>query len=113
MKNKKINNPMQIELNTLQEFEDWASIDNSNSKNKLALSKNIVNTILNNLDQKQIHIFEVLVKEVNTIYDISVVEKDFIFTLEKNLKILEYFEEYELCETVNNTINKLKNDQKN
>jgi hypothetical protein len=113
MENKKINNPMHIELNTLQEFEDWASIDNPNSENKLILSKNIVNTILNNLDQKQVHIFEVLVKEVNTIYDISVVEKDFIFTLEKNLKILEFFEEYELCEKVNNTINQLKNGQKN
>ena len=55
---------MHIEVDTIEEFEVWV-IDGFNSGNKLMISKTIVNSILDNLDQKQIHIFEVLVKEQN------------------------------------------------
>lgn len=108
MSYKKLHEPMHIEVDTIEEFEAWVT-DGFDTGNKLMISKTIVNSILDNLDQKQIHIFEVLVKEQNSIYDISVDEDDFIFTLEKNLKIMEMFEEFEICSKIVKTINKLKN----
>jgi len=107
MENKKINT-MKIEVETMVEFEEWCS-EGVDSDNKLMISKTIATNILDNLDKEEIYIFEVLVREENSVFDIKVVKEDFIFTLEKNLKILERFEEFELCSKVNKTINKLKN----
>ena len=112
MSNKKLHEPKYIEIDTIEEFDTWVT-DGFNSGGKLMISKTIVDSILNNLDQKQIHIFEVLVKDENAIYDISVNEDDFIFTLEKNLRIMEIFEEFEICSKIVETINKLKNGQTN
>jgi hypothetical protein len=108
--NKKINIPMRVEVQNFEEFEEWVGIS-PNKKfpfNKLNVSKIVVNSILDNLYETNIPIFEVLVKDQGTIYDISVNEKDFVFTLEKNLQILEDFEEYELCDKVVKTLNQLK-----
>ena len=107
MVNKK-NIPMKIEVETMNEFEEWCS-GGVDSDNKLRISKTIIDKILKNLEEDSVHIFEVSVQENNSVFDISVVSEDFVFTLEKNLKILERFEEYELCSKVNKTINKLKN----
>jgi hypothetical protein len=112
MTNNKINIPMHIEVQTFEEFENWVGLG-ENTENKLNVSKIVVNSIIDNLNESDIHIFEILVRDQGTIYDVSVNKDDYIFTLTKNLQILEKFEEFELCGKVQKAINKLKNGNKN
>ena len=77
----------------------------------LGISKGIVKGILENLVGKRKHIpvLEVYLEEEGTIVDITCDRKDFISTLEENLKIHEYHEKYEACAGIGKAINFLKN----
>ena len=77
----------------------------------LRISKSIVKGILENLVGKRKHIpvLEVYLEEEGTIVDITCDRKDFIATLEENLKIHEYHEKYEACAGIGKAINFLKN----
>ena len=77
----------------------------------LGVSKGIVKGILENLvgKRKHIPILEVYLEDEGTIVDITCNRGDFITTLEENLKIHEYHEEYEACAGIEKAINFLKN----
>lgn len=77
----------------------------------LGISKGIVKGILENLVGKRKHIpvLEVYLEDEDTIVDITCNRKDFIATLEENLKIHEYHERYEACAGIGKAINFLKN----
>jgi hypothetical protein len=69
-----------------------------------------VKGILDNLNSKKrhIHILEVTVEEDDTIFDITCDRKDFLETLEKNLIIMERWEQYETCSEIIKAIEILK-----
>ncbi len=77
----------------------------------LDISKAIVNKILSNLNTKKrfTHVLEVMIEDEDKIIDLTVDKRDFIDTLEKNLEIHVYHEEYEICTEIKNAIKKLKN----
>jgi hypothetical protein len=77
----------------------------------LGVSKGIVKGILENLVGKRKHVpvLEVYLEDEGTIVDITCNRKDFIATLEENLKIHEYHEKYEACAGIGKAINFLKN----
>ena len=77
----------------------------------LRISKSIVKGILENLvgKRKYIPILEVYLEDEGTTVDITCSRVDFIATLEENLKIHEYHEEYEACAGIEKAINFLKN----
>ena len=74
------------------------------------LSIAIVEAILANYKKKKkyIHVAEIHIIEEDDIADLSVEREDVLDTLEKNLKILENNEEYELCSKVAKLINEIK-----
>jgi len=94
-----------INVKNYQEFEDLISAKDLN------ISKACVDGILKNLNTKKrhIHILEIIIDDEDGIRDITVDRKNFIFTLEKNLEIHAYHEEYERCIEIQNAIKKLKN----
>jgi hypothetical protein len=77
----------------------------------LGISKAIVSKILSNLNTKKrfTHVLEVMIEDEDKIIDLTVDKRDFIDTLEKNLEIHVYHEEYEICTEIKNAIEKLKN----
>lgn len=93
-----------IEVETYQEFEDL--IYNKD----LNISKAIVDKILNNLKTKKrfIPVLEINISDENKIMDLTVDREDFIDTLEKNLEIHIFHEEYEKCVAIKNAIDSLK-----
>ena len=74
------------------------------------LSIAIVEAILSNYKKmkKYIHVAEIHIIEEEDIADLSVERIDILDTLEKNLKILEANEKYELCSKVVKLINEIK-----
>jgi hypothetical protein len=79
----------------------------------LIISKAIVNTIQKNLDSQDrfIRVLEVELEEEGEIYDIDLDNKSperLIQTLEQNLEIFEYHEDYEGCSKIVKTITYLK-----
>jgi len=93
-----------VNVKNYQEFEDLIYGKDFN------ISKSIVDIILNNMDTKKrfIHVLEIMVEDEDKIVDLTVDRKDFIDTLEKNLEIHVYHEEYERCVEIQNAIQKLK-----
>ena len=94
-----------VNVKNYQEFEDLIYGKDFN------ISKSIVDIILNNMDTKKrfIPVLEIMVEDEDKIMDLTVDRKDFIDTLEKNLEIHAYHEEYERCVEIQNAIQKLKN----
>jgi|TARA_R110000823_G_C15945450_1_gene500922 hypothetical protein len=93
-----------IKVKTQEEFEHRAkALD-------LQISEACVRGILDNLNSKKrhIHILEVTVEEDDTIFDITCDRKDFLETLEKNLIIMEKWEQYETCSEIIKAIEILK-----
>ena len=93
-----------IKVKTQEEFENKAR------NHDLQISKACVRGILDNLDSEKryIHILEVTVEEDDTIFDITCDKKDFLETLEKNLTIMEKWEQYETCSEIVKAIKILK-----
>lgn len=94
-----------VNVKNYQEFEDL--IYNKN----LNISKACVDGVLKNLNTKKrfVHVLEIMIEDEDKIMDLTVDRKDFIDTLEKNLEIHVYHEEYERCVEIQNAIQKLKN----
>jgi hypothetical protein len=70
----------------------------------------ICRAILDNLEttKKNIYVVTIELEEDEESYDLSCMYENFLFTLEQNLKVLEYNEQYELCAEVLEGIKKLK-----
>lgn len=98
----------QVNVKTQSDFD--GIID----RKDLRISLSIVEQILKNLKTKRqhVHVLSVLVEDDDNgdgaIYDITCSRKDFVDTLTKNLKILEYHEYYEKCVDVKKAIEFLK-----
>lgn len=77
----------------------------------LGISKAIISKILSNLNTKKrfTHVLEIMIEDEDKIMDLTVDRRDFIDTLEKNLEIQIYHEEYEICVEIQKAIEKLKN----
>ena len=80
-------------FDTEEEFE--LSMENKN----LEISNAIVEVALDNLTTKRRYIpcLEIHILEEEKIYDVTLDRKDIIETLESNLIIQEYYENYETC----------------
>mgnify|MGYP003139531252 FL=1 len=78
------------------------------SKDK-KLSIEIVKIVLKNLNTKKrfIPVLEIYLETSDIIVDLTVDRKDFVDTLEKNLKTLITWEEYEWCSKIKKGIDKL------
>jgi excinuclease UvrABC helicase subunit UvrB len=94
-----------VNVKNYQEFEDL--IYNKD----LNISKACVNGILENLNTKKrhVHVLEIMIEDEDKIMDLTVDRRDFIDTLEKNLEIHVYHEEYERCVEIQKALQKLKN----
>ena len=93
-----------IKVKDIQELEKLI-----NDKD-LNISKGIVEGILKNLigKRKNVHVLEIIVTEDDSIVDITCNRKDFIETLEENLKTHIYHEDYEACVGIKLAIDYLK-----
>lgn len=93
-----------IKVKTQEEFENRAkNLD-------LQISEACVRGILSNLYTKKrhIHILEITIEEDDTIFDITCDREDFVDTLEKNLIIMEKWEQYETCSEIVKALEILK-----
>ena len=91
----------------INSYDDWEIFL---QEHDLEISKLIVDSALDNLDsgKRYIHVIDVDVEEDDAVLEITLDTHELVDTLELNLKILEYYEEYEYCMRVKNTINKLE-----
>jgi hypothetical protein len=93
----------QMVVDTIEDFEKYIR------DNRFEFSEMIVQTILDNLDAKEEFLMlEVYVESTDEIMEISMDPNYYLETLEKNLKIYEEFEEYEMCSYIHEAIQKLK-----
>lgn len=93
----------QMVVETLTDFEDYLQ------ENRFEFAEMIVNSILDNIDADEEYLMlEVFVEDTDEIMEINIDPDYFLETLEKNLKIYEEFEEYEMCSYINEAIKKLK-----
>ena len=92
---------------TVQTQEDFESLMQDSN---FEISTAIVKSILKNLKgrKKHVHILEINVVEEQTVYDITISRGDMLESLEKNLKIQEQNEAYELCGEIVKAIEYLK-----
>ena len=95
-----------IEVNTVEEFEQMIKDKN------LPISKGIVEGILKNLigKRKNIHVLEIYIKKDDSVVDVTCHRNDFVETLEENLQIHIYHEDYEACSGIQKAIKYLKGD---
>jgi hypothetical protein len=86
--------------------DDFQKLIESKDK-KLAIE--IVKIVLENLNTKKrfIPVLEIYLETSDIIVDLTVDRKDFVDTLEKNLKTLITWEEYEWCSKIKKGIDKL------
>ena len=94
-----------VNVKTREEFEELIYGKDLN------ISKSIVDSILKNLNttKRHVHVLEIIIENEDKVIDLTVDRKDFIDTLEKNLEIHVYHEEYERCVEIQNTIQQLQN----
>ena len=93
----------------INSYDDWEVFL---QEHDLEISKLIVDSALDNLDsgKRYIHVIDVDVEEDDAVLEITLDTHELVDTLELNLKILEYYEEYEYCMRIKQTINKLNNE---
>jgi protein-arginine kinase activator protein McsA len=94
----------EITVNNTEEFQEL--VDNKDFR----IAKAIVDGILDNIDtkKKHVHVLTITCLEEGEIYDITVERKHFAETLEENLPYYIREEQYEDCQRIVNSINKLK-----
>jgi len=94
-----------VNVKNYQEFEDLIYAKDLN------ISKACVDGVLKNLNTKKryVYVLEIMIEDEDKIMDLTIDRRDFIDTLEKNLEIHVYHEEYERCVEIQNAIQKLKN----
>lgn len=92
-----------IEVENYQEFEDLIYGKN------FQISEAIVDRILDNLDTSKrfIPVLEIAIMDEDKIMDLTVDRKDFLDTLEKNLEIHIFHEQYERCVDIKKAIDTL------
>jgi hypothetical protein len=91
-------------IENFREFEDLVSSKDLN------LSNIVINSILNNLENEveKIHTLDLVIKDEGIVYSLEVLRENFIDTLEKNLKIQEYHDQFERCIEIQQAVTKLK-----
>ena len=91
----------------LENDEKFSKLKGKNIKGNFLIE--IVKIILDNLSTKKrfIPVLEIYLERSDVIVDLTVDRKDFIDTLEKNLKTLVTWEEYEWCSKIKKAIDKL------
>jgi hypothetical protein len=94
----------EITVSNTEEFQEL--VDNKDFR----IAKAIVDGILDNIDTKKkyVHVLTITCLEEGEIYDITVERKHFAETLEENLPYYIREEQYEDCQRIVNSINKLK-----
>jgi len=95
---------LELTVNSVDEFQEM--VDSKDFK----ISESIVNSILNNLNNRKnhIHILSVNVLEEGSTLDLTLERKFFIETLEENIKYFIEQERYEDCQKIVEAIDKLK-----
>lgn len=95
----------EITVSNSDEFQEL--VDNKDFR----IAKAIVDGILDNIDSKKkhVHVLSVTCLEEGEVYDITVERKHFAETLEENLPYYIREEQYEDCQRIVETVNKLKN----
>lgn len=93
--------------------ENYKEFENLIYNKDLNISKAVVDKIFDNLEttKRFIYVLKILIEEEDLIVDLTIDRKDFIDTLEKNIHIHAYHEEYERCAEIRDVIKKLKNKQ--
>ncbi len=96
--------PLEI---TVKDSEELASL--IDGKQSYEIANSLVSNIIENLNtkKKRIHVISVFCEEDQAIYDLTLERNNFLDTLEKNLKIFEYHEDYEGCAKIKNAISQL------
>jgi hypothetical protein len=91
-------------IENFNEFEDLVS------NKDLNLSNIVIDSILNNLENEveKIHTLDLVIKDEGIVYSLEVLRENFIDTLEKNLKIQEYHDQFERCIEIQQAVTKLK-----
>jgi len=91
---------------TVKDEDDFQKLIESKDK-KLAIE--IVKIVLKNLNTKKrfIPVLEIYLETTDVMVDLTVDRNDFVDTLEKNLKTLITWEEYEWCSKIKSGIDKL------
>jgi|TARA_B110000858_G_C17638156_1_gene396780 protein-arginine kinase activator protein McsA len=94
-----------VNVKNHEEFEDLVYSKDLN------ISKVIVDKIFDNLEttKRFIYVLKITIEEGDRIIDLTLDRNDFIDTLEKNIQIHAYHEEYERCAEIRDAIEKLKN----
>jgi|TARA_R110000796_G_scaffold194156_2_gene310551 hypothetical protein len=89
-----------VSVENIEEFESLIA------KKHLKISQEIIKKILKNLnkDKKYIHVLEVYVEDLDQTMDLTVERENIIETLELNLKIHEFHEDYEGCSKIQEAI---------
>lgn len=92
-----------VSVKNYQEFEDLIYGKN------LQISEAIVEKILEDLNPEKrfVHVLEIIVADEDKIIDLTVDRRDFIDTLEKNLEIHIFHEQYERCVEIKKAIDTL------
>jgi hypothetical protein len=92
---------------TIQNFEELEYLVLNKDLN---LSNSIIDSILNNLEIKEekLHFMDLIVKDEGIVYSLDILKENFIDTLERNLEIQQYHEQFEKCIEIQQAIIKLK-----
>jgi len=95
---------IKLSVATKEEFESYLM------NNEIFVASHIVKTIEENLTtvKRFIPMFEIEIIEEGDVLDITLDRKNFIETLETNLRILERNEQYETCSKVLQLINQIQ-----
>jgi len=93
-----------IKIKTQEDFEVMLQ------ERDLVISKAIVDTALKNLNntKRYIPVLEIHVEDDGSVFDITLDRQDMVSTLEQNLEIHEYHEDYEGCAKIINAIKEIK-----
>jgi hypothetical protein len=91
---------------TVKDEDDFQKLIESKDK---TLAIEIVKIVLKNLNTKKrfIPVLEIYLETTDVMVDLTVDRNDFVDTLEKNLKTLLDWEEYEWCSKIKKGIDKL------
>jgi hypothetical protein len=92
-----------VSVESIDEFEKLVE-----SKH-LKISQEISKKLIANLSSKKryINVLEVYIEDLDQLMDLTVDRENFLETLELNLKIHEFHEDYEGCSKIQNAIKKL------
>lgn len=93
-----------IKVNTQDDFEQMIQ------DKDIKISRAIVDAALKNLKSRKrfVPVLEVLIEDEDIIFDITLDRKNLKETLQQNLEIHEFHEDYEMCQRISNAMKELK-----